>query len=82
MSDAHRKFLCEAVAIAGADHRLLITVHRFGDGIEFSSDEGGTKYGSPRYSWTNDNIRREIALVYGAKSVELVHPVQDLGKRG
>ena len=32
------------------------------------------KYGTPRRSWTDNIIRQELALVYGAKTVEIMHP--------
>ncbi len=73
MSEIRQKFLCDAVAAVN-DNKLFITVFQVGDGIEFSSGRGETKHGSPRRHWTTENIRREIALVYGAKAVELLHP--------
>lgn len=81
MSETRQKFLCDAVAVAGANEKLFITVYQVGGGIEFSSGRGEVKYGSPRLHWTNDNIKREIALVYGAQTVELVHPTPS-GKHG
>lgn len=82
MSVTQPKFLCDAIAVADADKKLFITVFQVGDGIEFSSGRGETKHGSPRHRWTNDNIRQEIALAFGAKSVELNYPVPEGGKRG
>lgn len=82
MSEIRPKFLCDAVAVAEADTKLFITVYQVGDGIEFTSGRGETKHGSPRRHWTNDNIKREIALIYGAKTVELMHPTPASGKRG
>ncbi|MCW3473204.1 hypothetical protein [Limobrevibacterium gyesilva] len=81
MSETRQKFLCDAVAIAEPNTKLFITVYKVGDGIEFSSGRGETKHGSPRRHWTNDNIKQEIALIYGAKTVELVHPAPVPAKR-
>ncbi len=71
MSEANQRFLCDAVAAVN-DNKLFITVYRVNDGIEFASGRGDTKHGSPRKQWTEDLIKREIALVYGAKSVEIL----------
>jgi hypothetical protein len=82
MSGTQPKFLCDAVAVAESNRKLFITVFQVGDGIEFSSGRGETKHGSPRHSWTNDNIKREIAIAFGAKTVELNYPAPETGKRG
>jgi hypothetical protein len=73
MSEAHQRFLCDAVAAVN-DNKLFITVFRVNDGIEFSSGRGETKRGSPRRQWTPDLIKHEIAMVYGAQTVEFVNP--------
>ncbi len=80
MSEAHQRFLCDAVAISEANKKLFITVYRVGDGIEFCSGRGEPKMGTPRLHWTNDNLKREIALAYGAKTVELIIPDADGAK--
>ena len=71
MTEPHQKYLCDAIAAVN-DNRLYISVYRVGDGIEFESGRGPIKYGSPRREWTIDLIKREIATVYGARSVEIV----------
>ena len=73
MSEPHQKFLCDAVAAVN-DNKLFITVFQVNDGIEFSSGRGDTKHGSPRRQWTPEILKREIALVYGAKTVEILPP--------
>ena len=73
MSEAHQRYLCDAVAAVN-DNKLFITVYKVNDGIEFASGRGETKHGSPRLQWTPDLIKREIALVYGARSVEIIPP--------
>jgi hypothetical protein len=73
MSEAQQKYLCDAVAAVN-DSKLFITVYRVNDGIDFASGRGETKHGSPRRHWTPDLIKREIAMVYGARTVELVQP--------
>ena len=73
MSEAQQKYLCDAVAAVN-DSKLFITVYRVNDGIDFASGRGETKPGSPRRHWTPDLIKREIAMVYGAKTVELLQP--------
>jgi hypothetical protein len=80
MSEAHQKYLCDAVAAVN-DSKLFITVYRVNDGIDFASGHGETKHGSPRRHWTPDLIKREIAMVYGAKTVELVQPVSSSRRR-
>ena len=80
MSEAHQKYLCDAVAAIN-DSKLFITVYRVNDGIDFASGRGETKHGSPRRHWTPDLIKREIAMVYGAKTVELVQPVSSSRRR-
>jgi hypothetical protein len=81
MSDSRQKFICDAVAAVNGS-KLFITVYQVGDGIEFSSGRGETKHGSPRRRWTNDNIKQEIAIAYGAKAVELTYPTPSPGRRG
>jgi hypothetical protein len=61
------------------DNKLFITVFRVNDGIEFSSGRGETKHGSPRRQWTPDIIKREIAFAYGAQTVEILQPSENLG---
>lgn len=82
MSGTQPKFLCDAIAIADSNKKLFITVFQVGDGIEFSSGRGETKHGSPRNRWTNDNIKQEIAIAFGAKTVELNYPDTEPKKRG
>jgi hypothetical protein len=80
MSEAHQKYLCDAVAAVN-DSKLFITIYRVNDGIDFASGRGETKHGSPRRHWTPDLIKREIAIVYGAKTVKLVQPVSSSRSR-
>lgn len=81
MSETREKFLCDAVAVS-ADRKLFITVSQIGDGIEFCSGRGEPKMATPRRLWNDDLLKREIALAYGARSVELIHPHQNSRKRG
>ena len=74
MSETRQKFLCEAVATTRDGGKLFITVYQVGSGIEFTSGTGSMKYGTPRRSWTDNIIRQELTLVYGAKTVEIMHP--------
>ena len=71
MSETRQKFLCDAVATVGGQ-KLYVTVYRMNDGIEFESGRGDLKHGSPRRQWTPEIIKREIAVVYGARSVEFL----------
>ena len=80
MSGNREKFLCDAVAVS-ADRKLFITVSQIGDGIEFCSGRGEPKMAIPRRRWNDDFLRREIALAYGARTVELIHPPPIAGKR-
>ena len=80
MSETREKFLCDAVAMTGGQ-KLFITVSQIGDGIEFCSGRGDPKMATPRRQWNDDLIRREIALAYGARTVELIHPQPIAGKR-
>ena len=81
MSDTREKFLCDAVAMS-AGRKLFITVSQIGDGIEFCSGRGEPKMATPRRQWNDDLLKREIALAYGARTVELIHPQPHSGKRG
>jgi len=74
MSETRQKFLCEAVATTNDGGKLFITVYQVGSGIEFSSGTGSMKYGTPRKSWTDNHIKQELAFVYDAKTVEIMHP--------
>ncbi len=74
MSETRQKFLCEAVATTSDGGKLFITIYQVGSGIEFTSGTGSMKYGTPRRSWTDNHIRQELALVYAAKTVEIMHP--------
>ena len=74
MSETRQKFLCEAVATTGDGGKLFITVYQVGSGIEFTSGTGTMKYGTPRLSWNDSNIAQELAFVYSAKTVEIMHP--------
>ena len=71
MSETRQRFLCDAVATVGGQ-KLFVTVYRVNDGIEFESGRGDLKHGSPRRQWTPEIIKHEIAVVYGARSVEFL----------
>ena len=79
MSETREKFLCDAVAVSGGQ-KLFITVSQIGDGIEFCSGRGDPKMATPRRRWNGDLLRREIALAYGARTVELIRPQPSSGK--
>ena len=70
------KYICDVIATTPPNEKLFISVFKVGDGINFVSGKGETKYGSPRRHWTARLLKYEIGLAFGAEQVQIVAPVK------